>query len=113
MTTETAREEAANVHLAQLLRDRGIPARAERRSTEGAPGATTRHIRLSDRFKPVSPAFHQSAQTSMANRENETNETVWNGIEQFPGKPASGCLQPIFSPPSSPWNWIGILRERG
>ena len=37
MTTETAREEAANVHLAQLLRDRGIPARAERRTTEGAP----------------------------------------------------------------------------
>ena len=37
MTTETAREEAVNVQLAQLLRDRGIPARAERRSAEGAP----------------------------------------------------------------------------
>ncbi len=37
MTTENTREEAVNVHLAQLLRDRGISARAERRTTEGAP----------------------------------------------------------------------------
>ena len=37
MTTENVREEAVNVHLAQLLRDRGISARAERRSTAGAP----------------------------------------------------------------------------
>ena len=37
MSTETTREEAANVHLAQLLCDRGISARAERRSAEGAP----------------------------------------------------------------------------
>ena len=37
MTTENTREEAVNVHLAQLLRDRGIPARAERRTTAGAP----------------------------------------------------------------------------
>ncbi len=37
MTTENVREEAVNVHLAQLLRDRGISARAERRTNEGAP----------------------------------------------------------------------------
>ena len=34
---ETNREEAVNVHLAQLLRERGISARAERRSRHGAP----------------------------------------------------------------------------
>lgn len=36
-TTETIREEGVNVHLAQLLRNRGISARAERRSREGVP----------------------------------------------------------------------------
>ena len=35
--SETIREEGVNVHLAQLLRNRGIPARAERRSREGIP----------------------------------------------------------------------------
>ena len=35
--TETNREEAVNVHLAQLLKERGIAARAERRSREGIP----------------------------------------------------------------------------
>ena len=35
--TETIREEGVNVHLAQLLRNRGISARAERRSREGVP----------------------------------------------------------------------------
>ena len=34
---ETIREEGVNVHLAQLLRGRGISARAERRSREGIP----------------------------------------------------------------------------
>ena len=34
---ETVREEGANVLLAQLLRDRGVSARAERRSRKGAP----------------------------------------------------------------------------
>ena len=34
---ETTREEGVNVLLAQLLRDRGIPAKAERRSKEGVP----------------------------------------------------------------------------
>ena len=34
---ETAREEAVNVLLGQLLRDRGVPARAERRSRGDAP----------------------------------------------------------------------------
>ena len=34
---ETVREEAANVLLAQLLRDHGLAARAERRSRQGAP----------------------------------------------------------------------------
>ena len=34
---ETIREEGVNVHLAQLLRDRGVSARAERRSRKGAP----------------------------------------------------------------------------
>ena len=34
---ETIREEGVNVHLAQLLRNRGISARAERRSREGVP----------------------------------------------------------------------------
>ena len=34
---ETIREEGVNVHLAQLLRNRGISARAERRSREGIP----------------------------------------------------------------------------
>ena len=34
---ETIREEGVNVLLAQLLRDRGVSARAERRSREGAP----------------------------------------------------------------------------
>ncbi len=34
---ETVREEAVNVHLAQLLRNRGIPAKAERRSKQGIP----------------------------------------------------------------------------
>ena len=34
---ETIREEGANVLLAQLLRDRGVSARAERRSRKGAP----------------------------------------------------------------------------
>ena len=34
---ETIREEAANVLLAQLLRDHGLSARAERRSRGGAP----------------------------------------------------------------------------
>ena len=34
-STETIREEGVNVHLAQLLRNRGISARAERRSREG------------------------------------------------------------------------------
>ena len=37
MSTENVREEGVNVHLAQLLRDRGVSARAERRSREGAP----------------------------------------------------------------------------
>ena len=37
MNTENVREEGVNVHLAQLLRDRGVSARAERRSREGAP----------------------------------------------------------------------------
>ena len=36
-TSETIREEGVNVHLAQLLRNRGISARAERRSREGIP----------------------------------------------------------------------------
>ena len=35
--SETIREEGVNVHLAQLLRNRGISARAERRSREGVP----------------------------------------------------------------------------
>ena len=35
--TETIREEGVNVHLGQLLRNRGISARAERRSREGIP----------------------------------------------------------------------------
>ena len=35
--SETIREEGVNVHLAQLLRNRGILARAERRSREGVP----------------------------------------------------------------------------
>ena len=35
--SETIREEAANVLLAQLLRDHGLSARAERRSRAGAP----------------------------------------------------------------------------
>ena len=35
--SETIREEGVNVHLAQLLRNRGISARAERRSREGMP----------------------------------------------------------------------------
>ena len=34
---ETIREEGVNVHLAQLLRDRGVSARAERRSRKGVP----------------------------------------------------------------------------
>jgi len=34
---ETIREEGVNIHLAQLLRNRGISARAERRSREGVP----------------------------------------------------------------------------
>ena len=34
---ETNREEAVNVHLAQMLKDQGIAARAERRSREGIP----------------------------------------------------------------------------
>ena len=34
---ETIREEGVNVLLAQLLRNRGISARAERRSKEGVP----------------------------------------------------------------------------
>ena len=34
---ETNREEAVNVVLAQLLTRRGVPARAERRSRQGAP----------------------------------------------------------------------------
>ena len=36
-TSETNREEAVNVVLAQLLTRRGVPARAERRSRQGAP----------------------------------------------------------------------------
>ena len=36
-TSEAIREEGVNVHLAQLLRNRGISARAERRSREGIP----------------------------------------------------------------------------
>ena len=36
-STETVREEAANVLLAQVLRDQGIEARAERRSRQGTP----------------------------------------------------------------------------
>ena len=36
---ETTREEGVNVLLAQLLRGRGLPARAERRTREGAPDA--------------------------------------------------------------------------
>ena len=36
-TNETIREEGVNVHLAQSLRNRGISARAERRSREGVP----------------------------------------------------------------------------
>ena len=35
--SEVIREEGVNVHLAQLLRNRGISARAERRSREGVP----------------------------------------------------------------------------
>ena len=35
--SETIREEGVNVHLAQLLRNRGISARAERRSRAGIP----------------------------------------------------------------------------
>ena len=35
--SETIREEGVNVHLAQLLRNRGISARAERRSRQGIP----------------------------------------------------------------------------
>lgn len=34
---DNIREEAVNTHLAQLLRERGVPARAERRSVRGAP----------------------------------------------------------------------------
>ena len=34
---ETIRQEGVNVHLAQLLRNRGISARGERRSREGIP----------------------------------------------------------------------------
>ena len=37
VNTENVREEGVNVHLAQLLRNRGVSARAERRSREGAP----------------------------------------------------------------------------
>ena len=37
MPLRTIREEGVNVHLAQLLRNRGISARAERRSREGIP----------------------------------------------------------------------------
>ncbi len=37
MTTESAREEAVNPLLGQLLRQRGIPARAERRSRGDTP----------------------------------------------------------------------------
>ena len=36
-TSETIREEGVNVHLALLLRNRGIRARAERRSRKGIP----------------------------------------------------------------------------
>ena len=36
-STGAIREEGVNVLLAQLLRDRGISAKAERRSREGAP----------------------------------------------------------------------------
>ena len=36
VTPENVREEGVNVHLAQLLRNRGMSARAERRSQEGA-----------------------------------------------------------------------------
>ena len=39
---ETIREEAANVLLAQLLRDHGLEARAERRSRRGAPDISVR-----------------------------------------------------------------------
>ena len=34
---ETTREEAVNTHLAQLLADHGVPAKAERRSRQGVP----------------------------------------------------------------------------
>ena len=45
---ETTREESANVHLAQLLRDQGISARAERRSKRGAPDVSV-ELRSGDR----------------------------------------------------------------
>ena len=34
---DNIREEAVNTHLAQLLQERGVPARAERRGVRGAP----------------------------------------------------------------------------
>ncbi len=34
---DNIREEAVNTHLAQLLQERGVPARAERRGSRGAP----------------------------------------------------------------------------
>ncbi len=46
---ETAREEAVNVPLAHLLRDRGVSARAERRSQKGAPDVRV-ELRSGDRI---------------------------------------------------------------
>ena len=46
---ETIREEGANVLLAQLLRDRGVSARAERRSRKGAPDIRV-ELRSGDRI---------------------------------------------------------------
>ncbi len=46
---ETIREEGVNVHLAQLLRDRGVSARAERRSREGVPDVRV-DLRTGDRI---------------------------------------------------------------
>ena len=37
---DNIREEAVNTHLAQLLQERGVPARAERRGVRGAPDVT-------------------------------------------------------------------------
>ena len=49
LDSETIREEGVNVHLAQLLRDRGVSARAERRSRKGVPDVRV-ELRTGDRI---------------------------------------------------------------